>query len=146
MKRKITTAWFWIAYIIAILLVMATRYFIAANESQKVNNAVSMIHGIVGGAANYKIANNGSYVNMSITNLVNGKYIPENFGGSDKNGTGANPWGGSLAVSGASATGFNVVMSGLSSDAVCTKVMGIMNGADGSSASCQGTALTVAFH
>jgi len=132
--------------IIAILLVMATRYFITANESQKVNNAISIIHGIAGGAANYRNAHNG-YTNMSTATLVTEHYIPSSFGGSAGAGAGANPWGGNITTS-VVGSGFTVDLSGISNNATCLKVAGMINGAENNSADCatNPTTLHVVFH
>ena len=43
--------------IIAIILVMATRYFRTANQSQQITNAVSMISGIVTAETQYAASN-----------------------------------------------------------------------------------------
>jgi hypothetical protein len=126
--------------------VMATRYFISANESQKINNAVSQIHGIAGGAANYNVANH-SYTGLSIKGLVDGKYIPAALGGgSAGTGEGANPWGGNLMVDEATTGGgYTITLSAVPATS-CTKLESMLKGAENESASCTGTDLVVTFH
>ncbi len=132
--------------IIAILLVMATRYFMAANESQKINNAISEIHGIAGGAANYANANPG-YKDMSITKLIEGNYIPASMGGTDTKGTGANPWNGDLAVAVATAgtPGFSVSLTAIPTVA-CGKLANMLQGSEKSTATCTSGTVKVEFH
>lgn len=136
--------------IIAILLVMATRYFMAANESQKINNAISQINGIAGGAANYDLVNPG-YANMTIANLIAGRYIPSSLGGSG-GGVGANPWGGDIQIA-LNAPGFSVTLTDVPSvgnPTVCDKLAHIIESAQDTStkrfATCTGTAVKVDFY
>ncbi len=74
--------------VIAIILVMATRYYRSAQQSQQVSNAVSMISGIVTAETQYKAANNNTFVDLAT--LVTKGYLPPNFG--------TDPWGGTLSV------------------------------------------------
>jgi type II secretory pathway pseudopilin PulG len=121
--------------IIAILLVMATRYFVIANENQKLNNALSMVNGFAGGAANYATATH-SYTGMTIENLINGNYIPNTFGGNatPPDGTGANPWGGNLTLSAVQASNFSIQFTGVpiqnnQSPTTCQKLLNLINSA-----------------
>jgi len=135
--------------IIAILLVMATRYFMVANESQKLNNAVSEVNGIAGGAANYDLSFPG-YQDMTLQKLIQGRFVPASLGGSDGNGTGANPWGGNLDVQ-TSSPGFIVTVMGVPATGddpdttTCQKLAKMINSSVKGSASCDGTSVTVTF-
>lgn len=137
--------------IIAILLVMAVRYFVATNESQKINNAISMIHGLAGGAANYAIAH-PAYSGIGIDTLLAGNYVPKAFGGSDGKGAGANPWNGNIAVAAATvggAAGFTVTMSSVPTSgtvSVCTKIENMLKNSGEGTAACDKGTLTVNFH
>ncbi|HEV2613699.1 MAG TPA: type 4 pilus major pilin [Gammaproteobacteria bacterium] len=139
--------------IIAILLVMATRYFMVANESQKLNNAVSEVNGIAGGAANYDLSYPG-YAGMTMTKLIDGRFVPGSLGGSDTNGTGANPWGGNLEVPTPTAgQGFVVKVTGvpfLGDDAnttTCKKLANMISSSVKGSAVCDGAGtVTVTFY
>jgi len=117
--------------IIAILLVMATRYFVIANENQKINNALSMVNGYAGGAAQYATVNH-SYSAMTTKALVDGNYLPNVFGGSDGFGAGANPWGGDMTTKEVTNTSFKVLITGIPQLAdqtpnTCTKLLGVIN-------------------
>jgi type II secretory pathway pseudopilin PulG len=137
--------------IIAVLLVMATRYFMVANEEQKINNAISQIHGIAGGAANYAISFPG-YAGVAISSLVNGNFIPASFGGSDGAGAGANPWNGGLSVGAASvngAAGFTVTMSAvptIGTPSTCNKLANMISNEFKNSATCSAGQVTVNFN
>lgn len=137
--------------IIAILLVMATRYFMVANESQKLNNAISEVNGIAGGAANYNLSYPG-YADINMQKLIEGRFIPASLGGSDQNGTGANPWGGNISVANGSAgQGFTVTFTGIPTDGndpnttTCQKLANMINASVKGSASCSGNTLDVDF-
>lgn len=142
--------------IIAILLIMAVRYFMVANESQKINNAISEINGIAGGAANYGVSYPG-YLNISMTALIQGRFIPSSLGGADGlTGKGANPWGGDLDINTnpvtGSGKGFEVVMSGLPIDAsagtytVCEKLKNAVDTSVKGKAICDGNTVRVDFN
>lgn len=134
--------------IIAILLVMATRYFMAANESQKLNNAISQVSGIAGGMANYDIANPG-YKNLTgIKELVEGHYVPASLGGNNTNGKGANPWAGDLNLT-VTPPGFkvevtNVPTDGTSPNTTCDKLANMVD-ASNAFATCSGGNVTITY-
>jgi type II secretory pathway pseudopilin PulG len=134
--------------IIAILLVMATRYFMVANESQKLNNAISEVNGIAGGAANYALSSPG-YTGMTMQTLVQGRFIPGSLGGPKNDGVGTNPWGGNLDVS-LSAPGFTVTVSGVPDSGgdptTCNKLANMINSSVKASAICGGGTVTVVFN
>ncbi len=54
--------------IIAILLVMATRYFVVTSRNEKVNRAVSQINSVIAGVGNWK-GSKPNYANLSVTEL-----------------------------------------------------------------------------
>ncbi len=81
--------------IIAILLVMATRYFASARQGQQVAGAISMIQAVAAASQNYFIAHNNTFSNMGLSSLKSGNYLPTN---SSVNG----PWGGQIQVQGGS--------------------------------------------
>jgi type II secretory pathway pseudopilin PulG len=135
--------------IIAILLVMATRYFLVANESQKINNAVSIANGFAGAEAQYATHNN-VYTN-SIKTLIDGNYLPSSFGGGTaEDGKGANPWGGdlTLALNGSSPgfiMTFTKVPMGTQNPTTCAKLAQTINGSGKGMAVCSGGVVTVTF-
>lgn len=142
--------------IIAILLVMATRYFSASSEQQKINNAISQINGIAGGEASYFQSNSPPKFTKAISDLIKGNYVPAGLGGSDTNGANANPWGGNISISETSP--LTVVLTNVPSDnadpSTCKKLQNTINntmsGSDPTkptNAVCDGKGtLTVIFH
>ena len=78
--------------IIAILLIMATRYYQSASVSNKINTAVDMFAGVQGAMESYSIDNNAS--EATIDELVQSGYLPPSYG----NGEGANPFGGDVTL------------------------------------------------
>lgn len=92
--------------IIAILLVMATRYFTQARRGQQIAAAIQQIQGISAAYHSYYLASSGkpaSDINFLITN----GYLPT--------GEDTNPWGGPNTVSASSVqpSYANVSLSGL---------------------------------
>lgn len=140
--------------IIAILLVMATRYFMASDEQQKINNAISQINGIIAGEMNYYQSNSPPKYTASIKDLIDGNYIPGGLGGSDLNGKGANPWAGDISVSLPTAGGIAVALNNIPmtpSPSTCAKLQNTINNTmsgatSNKNAICAGGTVTVIFH
>lgn len=83
--------------VIAILLIMATRYFTTANVNQQVNNAVDQFTGVRGAVTNY-LNDNKNTDTVDISTLVTGGYLPKTYGGPAGDGAGGNPWDGDISV------------------------------------------------
>jgi len=145
--------------IIAILLVMATRYFMQANEQQKINNAISLFNGVAGGEACYFQASSPPKYTTAFTDMIGANCLPAGIGGSDGAGTGVSPWGGNLIIT--SISPLTMTMSGISQGNgtidTCTKLANTINntmsGSNGSgsgvskNATCDGKGtITVIFH
>lgn len=84
--------------IIAVILTMATRFYTQANQNQKINDGISMVTGLIGGANSWMM----STPNINITklsDLIKSGYVPTSFGGASGEGVGANPWAGDIVVS-----------------------------------------------
>lgn len=96
--------------IIAILLVMATRYFTSARQGQQVASAVSIVNAITAAASNYTSTQGGGSAPSSIGKIDS--YLPQ--GGT------TSPWGGAITVSG-TATSFAILIPNVPSDA-CTLI------------------------
>lgn len=77
--------------IIAILLVMATRYFASARQGQEVASAISMVQAISAASQSYFVANNNSWAGLAVSALKTGNYLPANA-------SAAGPWGGTVSV------------------------------------------------
>lgn len=77
--------------IIAILLVMATRYYGITNRSQQVNQSVTEIAAIEGAIANWK-SNKTDYQNLSLSELNRLGLL------ANQDASGVNTWGGTVTV------------------------------------------------
>ncbi len=77
--------------IIALLLVMATRYYSSAHGSQQLNAAVEAYHAIYAAAETYEA--NDPAGTPHLVQLVKENLLPQVFGGT---GSLANPWGGGI--------------------------------------------------
>ena len=71
--------------IVALLLIMATRYYQSAHRAQRVSDAVSGINAIIGAANEYAIAS-GSYGSISDISTID-SLMPDSAHGD------MNPWG-----------------------------------------------------
>lgn len=98
--------------IIAIILVLATRYFFVATNNNKVNTAVSQIGGIVAAAHTWKGINT-SYTGVSVQVLYDAGQL-ENFPGLDNATTSAvmlkDLWGDEFSVAPAAADNNHVTI------------------------------------
>lgn len=103
--------------IIAVLLIMATRYYSSASNSQKITAATGMINAVKAAAASYLGGNATAYAsNVSIANLVSAGYLPSSFvAGSNGNSSTTNPWNESVGVT-ATASTITITMATPSSD------------------------------
>ena len=65
--------------IIAILLVMATRYYLVTSTSQKVNETVSIMGGLKSAAENWRQAYPGGYANFDLNTCDENNWFPEQY-------------------------------------------------------------------
>jgi len=79
--------------IIAIILVMAARYFGLASNTSKLNQATNQINEIIQGLAQWQ-NNEGNYAGASLQSLYTQGFITQQTG----KGTGANSWGGNITL------------------------------------------------
>lgn len=75
--------------IIALILVMATRYYGLAHLEEQVNDTTSMIQSIRA-AGQHWLLSHDDYRDINIPNLIQRDLIPKNFT--------TNPWGGGIQV------------------------------------------------
>src|SRR5690348_16511372 len=87
--------------IIAILLVMAIRYYQSASNAQSINSAIDMINAVKSGVKNYMTSNIGSVEVPSVSKLAGSGYLPQTY----KESATANPWGGVIGTTSAGSTG-----------------------------------------
>ncbi len=104
--------------IIAVLLLMATRYYEATRASTNINDAVDMINAVYAAAGSYQVDNESKYP-ANLYTLVTDGYLPAVFGSTASANATANPWGGAIAIVGGGTSDFGVTMSGLPSTNVC---------------------------
>jgi type II secretory pathway pseudopilin PulG len=140
--------------IIAILLVMATRFYMSAKQSQQITDTVSQVDGIISAAANYANGNNSDYSDMSLLVLVQGGYLPPIYCGGDQSSCpGLNPFRGTTAVTGTT-TNYTINMGSIPTN-ICPSIAGMVNAAikntqigssNISSAGCSGSSLQVTVY
>jgi type II secretory pathway pseudopilin PulG len=127
--------------IIAILLIMATRYYQSASNSQKVSQAVDMFAAMKGAAQNYHNSQGSTGVYASsVAELVGKGYLPASYldGGtysSSATSKVSSPWNTAISISGASgqATVSMVVPDVQSCEQVVNKLAATISSAAGES-------------
>lgn len=80
--------------IIAILLIMATRYYQTASNNNAINSAVDMANGVKSAVKNFMNSNMNSTTLPTVSDLVANGYLPNDY----SNPSSANPWGGDICV------------------------------------------------
>jgi len=83
--------------IIAVLLVIATRYYETAKTGEQVNEAIGIVQAIRGASAQWA-AGKPSYSGLNMSALYNYGLLPRSVGGGNNDGVGTNPWGGNVSV------------------------------------------------
>lgn len=134
--------------IIAILLIMATRYYQSASDQNKRNQAVDMFAAVNGAVEAYKIDNSLS-TPPTITSLASDGYLPPSYSASST----ANPWGGEIKITITPASGsFTVEMDDVpagSCQAVGTRVNSTIaqtGATDAASCPKDGTTVTATYN
>ena len=75
--------------VIAIILVMATRFYSLVHSEQQLNDATGMIQSIRSAGERWLLSHD-DYTYINIDNLIERNLLPKNFG--------TNPWGGTVTV------------------------------------------------
>ncbi len=101
--------------IVALLLIMATRYYQSARTNSRVNQAISELAEILNAANNIAIGS-GAYTNATSTTIK--PYL--SAGEVDSSGNIINPWYGTVTVAGAAAN-VTITSGGLGGD--CQKLL-----------------------
>ncbi len=83
--------------IIAIILIMATRYFFVASNNNKTNTTISQVGALVAAAHAYKGAT-ANYANLSIQTLAQAGQLANFPGFDDTNNSLLTLWGGSITI------------------------------------------------
>lgn len=108
--------------IIAILLVMATRYFASARQGQEVASAISLIQAVSAASQSFFVANGNAFTGLSASALKTQNYLPANTNL-------INPWGGTVTVTGGSdtsnPTAVNITLTNVPG-AACTQLAGAL--------------------
>lgn len=118
--------------IIAILLVMATRYFTSARQSQQVASAVSLVNAITAAASNYAATEGNGSAPGSMGALAS--FLPPE--------SSTDPWGGTVKVGGTSATAFTIALGNAPADA-CTMIGDALANTGATAAATGGCTITV---
>jgi hypothetical protein len=83
--------------IIAILLIMATRYYQVTRSGEQINDGYRMVQQVIAGAddwySTYKSYQTTPSGDISISKLVSMGLVPKNFVNQN-----VNPWGGAIAI------------------------------------------------
>ena len=131
--------------IVALLLIMATRYYQSARSNARVNQAIGLIGSIVSAANGVSLAN-GNYSTISDSTLI--PYLSPNFvSGTGKNQTIQDPWGNTVTVTSNGATNFTIALASIPTDD-CTKLsnaLGQNNKSMAVTATCDGSANTISI-
>lgn len=110
--------------IIAVILVMATRYYKTAQQSQQVKNALNILGGIVSAEVDYAATNSNAY-DLNIEDLSTKGYLPPGIGGSGTT-PGNDPWGNKILLGPGANGGFMITFSSVPSNA-CQELANIVN-------------------
>lgn len=94
--------------IIAIMLVVATRYYSTTSSSQKVNAGVNMLQAVINAGEDIKNTTNSYKSIVGIQKLIDQGLVPKNF--SDTN---INPWGGSINATSGTDTNFVLTLTNI---------------------------------
>jgi len=142
--------------IIAILLIMAVRYYQSANASQQISSAADMVNAVRSAMKNYYNDNAGNSFSTSTTgvalnDLITAGYLPPSFGN--------NPWNGTIGLSTGTSTcssttkitpstTYDICMSSVPTNncaQLVVKLQATMNGNLGESAACTSEILTATY-
>lgn len=91
--------------IIAVMLVIATRYYSTTSSSQKVNAGVNMLQVVINASEDIKNTTNSYKSIGKIQDLIDQGLVPKNF--SDTN---INPWGGGINATSGTDTNFALTL------------------------------------
>ncbi len=132
--------------IIAVLIIMATRYYQSTRQSQLVSEGVGQVNAIVAAVGNWRVGvsgytASGSGGSLSYSTLFKQGYLPQVWGTDSST---ASPWGGALEVAGASTTSYTISYSSLPSYA-CYAMEQRLSNTESITPSCGGTSLTITY-
>ncbi len=82
--------------IVAVIIVMATRYYGQAKMGQHVNAALQNVQAMYAACTKYRADVTNATCSMAV--LTQQNYLPANFDGGKSNVSAANPWGGNASV------------------------------------------------
>lgn len=114
--------------IIALLLIVATRYFVVVRTTQQTTNAISMVEGVRAAAGNYSVGQTNNYANITMVALNNQGLLPKDLVGTAATpGQGVNPWGGNLQVAPSSDGGQVIITLTQVPQANCEGIVNALN-------------------
>src|SRR3990167_8148299 len=109
--------------IIALLLVMATRYFSSARLSQQIAAAVSQVQAIAAASQSYYIGNNNNMSGVSAAIFAsNNTYLV------NPSSTRHSPWGGNIAIAPAANASVTITIPQVPDTNTCSRLKAALQG------------------
>lgn len=119
--------------IIAIILVMATRYFFVANQNSKVNAAQVEISSVIQGIEHWKLQN-ADFSTLTLSSLFAGRFIPKTaYVNADEELF--NPWAAQITLDTTTDTSNPAIKTTFPSSAICNAIKARFPGSTCSGAS-----------
>lgn len=130
--------------IIALILVMSTRYYFIASHNHKVNTTITQIGGLIAAAHNYKGINANFDAGTDIASLADAGQL-SNFPGFDGRSHLSTLWGGAISFSTQAAIG--IIRLNLPDTATCQTILRAFPADDNNNidSRCDGPNFTYSF-
>jgi len=96
--------------IIAVLIIMATRYYQSTSRNQKVAEAVTQVNALIAASSNWKIGRS-AFTGITYAKLYAQGLLPKEM----KTDTTATPWGTKISVASTAGNSFDMSFEGLDS-------------------------------
>lgn len=133
--------------IIAVLIIMATRYYQSTRQSQLVSQAVDQVNAVISAVGNWRVGVSGytgqdaAGNGLSYETLYGQGYLPKVWGTTSAT---ASPWSSDMSISPVSATSYTIVFSGIP-DYACSALQTRLSNTESVSPQCSGGTLTVTY-
>lgn len=125
--------------IIAVLLIMATRYYSSAHSNQQISQAVDQFTSIAGAVRNWRVDNPFEAVSgLTVGKLNTDGYLPSSITST------SNPWRGSTTLKNQGGAKFTIEMTNVPAE-TCDKLETRLQGSFDPNATCNGTTMTGEF-
>lgn len=101
-----------VLFLMSLIILMVTRYYQTASRNQKVNEAQAQMNTLISAASNWRTGRTGyddtTSGDLKMATLIDEGLVPKEMGGTAKDGTKTNPWGGNVTITAAGANGFTI--------------------------------------